>query len=148
MVKIMSAALYHQQISPTIVYFSDLAEMAAAADWMVVSMPSGAGTDKIVSEKVLCALGANGNFVNVARGALVDQQALITRLQSGQLGGAALDVFAAEPSVPAALKAMHNVVLSPHAASATSNARMAMGELVIKNILAYLDAKPLITQVV
>jgi len=137
----------HQKDEPY-VYYSDLTEMAAAADWLVVIMPGDPGTEKIVSKPVLTALGANGNLVNVARGSLIDEEAMVDLLQSGGLGGAALDVFAKEPSVPDALKTMNNVVLSPHAGSATVKTRSGMGELAINNILAFIDGKPLITQVV
>ncbi len=128
-------------------YYDDLEKMAAAVDWLVVCLPGGAGTDGIVSATVLDALGPDGALVNVARGSVVDEPALVKALERGRLGGAALDVFAAEPRVPDALLAMGNVVLSPHAASATRKTRHDMGELVIANLLAYLDGKPLLTQV-
>ena len=143
--------VYHgrnEQKDKPYVYFSDLETMAAKSDWMVVIMPGAPGTKGIVSESVMRALGPNGRLVNVARGNLVDEEALIRLLENGDLGGAALDVFAKEPAVPPALKQMHNVVLSPHAASATEKTRGAMGSLVIRNILAHLNGDPLITQVV
>ena len=142
--------VYHgrnRQLDEPYVYFSDLEAMAKASDWMVAIMPGDPGTEKIVSEKVLRALGPKGSFVNVARGSLVDEEAMIRLLQNGELGAAALDVFAAEPSVPDALMELSNVVLSPHAASATAKTRIAMGDLVIKNILAHFDGMPLMTQV-
>ncbi len=137
----------HQKDEPY-VYYSDLTEMATAVDWLIVIMPGDPGTEKIVSKSVLKALGAKGNLVNVARGSLVDEDAMVELLQSGDLGGAALDVFAKEPTVPDALKSMNNVVLSPHAGSATVKTRTGMGELAIANILAHTDGRPLITQVV
>ena len=136
----------HQQDKPY-VYYPDLEDMARDADWLVVIMPGGPGTTGIVSESVMRALGANGNLVNVGRGPLVDEAAMVRLLESGELGGAALDVFAKEPTVPDGLMKMDNVVLSPHSASATVKTRQAMGSLVISNILAYLDGRPLITQV-
>ncbi|MBX2885233.1 MAG: 2-hydroxyacid dehydrogenase [Granulosicoccus sp.] len=143
--------IYHgrnHQLDEPYVYYSDLTEMAAASDWLIVIMPGDPGTEKIVSEPVLKALGSKGNLVNVARGSLIDEEAMVDLLQAGELGGAALDVFAKEPAVPDALKTMSNVVLSPHAGSATVKTRAGMGALAISNILAHLDGKPLITQVV
>ena len=129
-------------------YYDDLEQMAAAVDWLIVCLPGGAGTDGIVSAAVLDALGPDGRLVNVARGSVVDEPALVRALERGRIGGAALDVFADEPRVPEALLAMENVVLSPHAASATGKTRHDMGELVIANLLAFLDGNPLITRVV
>jgi lactate dehydrogenase-like 2-hydroxyacid dehydrogenase len=128
-------------------YFDKIEVMAAAVDWLIVCLPGGASTDGIVSQAVLNALGPKGQLVNVARGSVVDQPALVSALERGRLGGAALDVFADEPRVPEPLIVMDNVVLSPHAASATHKTRHDMGELVIANMLAFLDGKPLITQV-
>lgn len=129
-------------------YYADIEAMAAAADWLVVCLPGGAGTDRIISAEVLRALGPDGCFVNVARGSVVDQDALCELIGNGGLGGAALDVFADEPRVPEELCRADNVVLTPHAASATFKTRNDMGELVITNMLAQLDGNPLITQVV
>lgn len=143
--------VYHgrtHQIDEPYMYYADLENMAIESDWLVVIMPGDPGTEGIVSESVLRALGSEGCLVNVARGSLVDEAALVNLLESGELGGAALDVFANEPDIPASLIGMDNVVLSPHAGSATVKTRAAMGNLVIRNILAYLDGKPLLTQVV
>ncbi len=142
--------IYHGrncQADKPYVYYAELEEMAKDSDWLVVIMPGGPGTQGIVSESVMRALGPNGNLVNVGRGPLVDELALVRLLENGELGGAALDVFAREPSVPEALMGMDNVVLSPHAASATVKTRQAMGSLVIANIMAHLNGMPLITQV-
>jgi lactate dehydrogenase-like 2-hydroxyacid dehydrogenase len=142
--------IYHgrsDQADEPYVYFDDLEKMASKSDWLVVIMPGDPGTEGIVSERVLAALGPKGNLVNIARGSLVDESALVRLLANGELGGAALDVFEKEPIVPAGLLTMDNVVLSPHAGSATVKTRAAMGDLVIRNILAHLDGKPLLTQV-
>ena len=128
-------------------YYDDLVSMAAAVDWLVLCLPGGKDAKHVVSAEVLAALGSDGCLVNVARGSVVDEAALVSALGSGQLGGAALDVFADEPRVPAALLQADNVVLSPHAASATGKTRGAMGDLVIRNILAFLDGMPLPTRV-
>jgi lactate dehydrogenase-like 2-hydroxyacid dehydrogenase len=86
-------------------------------------------------------------FVNIARGKLVDSSALIDALQSGQLGGAGLDVFADEPRVPEALFTLDNVVLQPHVGSATHATRGAMGQLVVDNLKAHFAGRPLLTPV-
>ena len=143
--------VYHgrtRQVDEPYVYYSDLKQMAAESDWLVVIMPGDPGTEGIVSESVMRALGPRGNLVNVARGSLIDEAALVNLLDSGELGGAALDVFAKEPDVPTELVHRDNVVLSPHAGSATIKTRAAMGDLVIRNILAFLNGRPLLTQVV
>ena len=122
--------------------------MASAVDWLVLCLPGGADAQKIVSAEVLAALGAEGRLVNVARGSVVDESALCAAIENGTIAGAALDVFEHEPRVPDTLLNSPNVVLSPHAASATDKTRHAMGELVAKNILAHLDGRPLLTRVV
>lgn len=128
-------------------YFADLVEMAQASDWLVVIAPAGNATDGIVSDAVIEALGPMGRLVNVARGSLVDQAALIAALSSGRLGGAALDVFEKEPAVPAELLALNNVVVSPHMGSRTEEAREAMGRLVIENLVAHFEGRPLPSRV-
>jgi len=129
-------------------YYARLAELAAASDVLVVACPGGAATARLVDRTVLAALGPAGLLVNVSRGSVVDEPALIAALQDGILGGAALDVFADEPRVPSALAALENVVLSPHQGSATHATRAAMGQLVIDNLRAHFDGRPLLTRVV
>ena len=128
-------------------YYADLEDMARDIDWLVVIAPGTPETKAIVSRNVMAALGPEGSLVNVARGSLVDQTAMVEMLISGALGGAALDVFEAEPTVPEALFGLDNVVLSPHQGSATWKTRQQMGELVIHNIQAHFDGKPLLTPV-
>lgn len=128
-------------------YFADLVEMAKTSDWLLVIAPGGKATDGIVSRQVIEALGPTGRLVNVARGSLVDQHALIDALTSGKLGGAALDVFEKEPDVPAALLAFDNVVVSPHMGSRTAEARDAMGQLVVANLVAHFEGRPLPSRV-
>jgi lactate dehydrogenase-like 2-hydroxyacid dehydrogenase len=128
-------------------YYADLTEMARDVDWLVVIAPGTPETKAIVSRKVMAALGPEGALVNVARGSLVDQDAMVEMLSTGALGGAALDVFAAEPEVPEALFGLENVLLSPHQGSATWKTRGQMGELVLQNIQAHFDGKPLLTPV-
>lgn len=129
------------------VFYPDLVDMARDVDWLVAVTPGGSGTEKLVSRAVLEALGPDGMFVNVARGSVADQDALVDLLANGGLGGAALDVFADEPHVPEALWAMENVVLSPHQGSATQETRDAMGALVVANLDAHFSGKPLLTPV-
>ena len=119
-------------------YYDDLAEMAAACEVLFVVTPGGADTRGIVNRKVLDALGAEGLLVNVSRGSVVDEPALVAALQEGRLGAAGLDVFADEPNVPEALFTMPNVVLTPHIGSATVETRRAMGNLVVDNLLQHL----------
>jgi lactate dehydrogenase-like 2-hydroxyacid dehydrogenase len=128
-------------------YFADLVEMARDCDFLVAICPGGPATDKIVDRAVLDALGPEGVFINVARGSVVDEPALVAALQDGRLGGAGLDVFAQEPKVPEALLAMEQVVLQPHAASATHETRRAMGDLVVENLRAHFAGKPVLTPV-
>ena len=122
-------------------YYADLTEMARAADALIVVTPGGPETEKLVDREVIEALGPGGTLVNVARGTVVDEAALVDALQSGKLGGAGLDVFENEPHVPDALKQMKNVVLTPHIGSATEETRRAMGDLVVDNIIAVLSGE-------
>ncbi|MCC7042633.1 MAG: 2-hydroxyacid dehydrogenase [Acidobacteria bacterium] len=128
-------------------YYGDLVEMAGAVDWLVLIAPSTPETVGLVNRRVLEALGPRGRLVNVARGNLVDEVALVDLLVSGRLGGAALDVFVDEPRVPDALFGLKNVVLQPHQGSATHVTRRAMGDLVAKNIAAFFAGEPLLTPV-
>lgn len=129
-------------------YYDSLVAMARDVDFLIAIVPGGAGTRHMVDRAVLDALGPKGVLVNVARGSVVDEEALIAALRDGSLGAAGLDVFDAEPRVPEALKQMtENVVLQPHQASATHDTRLAMGRLVMENALAGLAGKPLITPV-
>lgn len=129
-------------------FYADLADMAADVDFMVVICPGGAATRNLVNDKVIRALGPKGILINVSRGSVVDELALVRALKEGALGGAGLDVFAAEPQVPTELLTMENVVLAPHVGSATTETRMDMGNLAIANLRAHLAGKPLLTPVV
>ena len=128
-------------------YFADLVEMAGACDAIIVITPGGAGTHHIINRAVLDALGQDGTLINVARGSVVDEEALVAALAQGRLGAAGLDVFANEPHVPEALMAMDNVVLLPHQGSATVETRRAMGDLVVDNLAAHFAGKPPLTPV-
>ena len=118
-------------------------ELAAASDFLVVITPGGAATRKLIDADVLRALGPQGYLINVARGSVVDEAALITALQQGSIAGAALDVFENEPHVPEALRALDNVVLVPHIGSATTQTRHAMAARAFDNLQAHFAGTPL-----
>ncbi|GAB4363244.1 MAG: 2-hydroxyacid dehydrogenase [Kiloniellaceae bacterium] len=141
--------LYHGRARQDVPYryYADLVEMARDSDYLVAICPGGPATDRIVNRAVLDAIGPEGVFINVARGSVVDELALVAALQEGRLGGAGLDVFAEEPKVPEALFTMDQVVLQPHAASATHETRRAMGDLVVDNLRAHFAGKPVLTPV-
>jgi len=128
-------------------YFASAAALAAAVDFLVVVTPGGAATRKLIDADVLHALGKDGYLVNVARGSVVDESALIDALRSGTIAGAALDVFEAEPDVPAALRELDNVVLTPHVGSATWQTRRAMRDLAFANLEAHFAGRPLLSPV-
>jgi len=128
-------------------HYPDLIEMAKAADTLVVIVPGGAGTAKIINAEVLEALGPRGVLINVARGSVVDEPALVQALKSGTILAAGLDVFANEPNVPDELKTMHNVVLLPHIGSASVVTRNAMDQLVVDNLKAWFAGKAPLTPV-
>lgn len=143
--------VYHgrrKQPSEPYIFYDSLTDMARDSDWLVLIAPGGQGTERIVSREVLEALGPKGKLVNVARGTLVDEVAMLELLKTGGLGGAALDVFDQEPHVPAGFFALDNVVLSPHQGSATNQTRDAMGALLVANLDAHFAGEPLISAVV
>jgi lactate dehydrogenase-like 2-hydroxyacid dehydrogenase len=122
--------------------------MARDSDYLMLTCPGGAATRNLIDARILAALGPEGRLVNIARGSVVDQPALIAALSSHTLGGAALDVYADEPRVPEALTKLDNVVLAPHIASATHATRAVMGDLMIDNLLAHFAGKKLLTPVI
>ncbi|MBR7634451.1 hydroxypyruvate reductase [Janthinobacterium sp. MP5059B] len=124
-----------------------LLALAQESDYLIVCAPGTPATRKIIDRTVLDALGPQGTLINIARGALIDEEALIAALQDGHLGAAGLDVFADEPRVPAALRALPNVVLTPHVGSLTVETRHAMGQLVVDNLAAHFAGLPLLTPV-
>jgi len=128
-------------------YYERLVDLARNSDFLVAILPGGKETWHLVSEEVMRALGPKGILVNVARGSVVDEKALVKCLQEGALGGAALDVFEEEPKVPEALFAMDNVVLQPHVGSATHETRTAMGQITVDNLVAHFAGKPPLTPV-
>lgn len=129
------------------VYYDTLMTLAEAADFLVVCTPGGAHTHHLVNAAVLEALGPERMLINIARGSVVNEQALIAALRAGRLGGAGLDVFEHEPRVPEELMALEKVVLLPHVGSATHETRAAMGELTVANLRAHFAGKPVPTPV-
>jgi len=125
----------------------DIAHLAGKVDGLVLCCPGGPATRHLVNRKVLAALGPDGWLVNVARGTVVDEQALVEALMARRIWGAGLDVFEGEPSVPEELFDLENVVLQPHQASATVATRNAMADLVIENLDLHFSGKPLKTPV-
>lgn len=128
-------------------YHDSLLGMARSCDYLVVSCPGGAGTRHLVNGEVLTALGPEGVLINIARGSVVDEAALVAALEARSLGGAGLDVFAAEPQVPEVLLTLETVVLQPHMGSATFETRRAMGDLVVDNLRAFFAGRPVLTPV-
>ncbi len=128
-------------------YFADIADMAAWCDVLVVITPGGAATRNMIDARVLKALGPKGYLVNISRGSVVDEPALIEALKTGAIAGAGLDVFADEPRVPEALLALDNVALAPHVGSATNETRDAMGNLVVDNLVAVKNGQKPLTPV-
>ncbi|MBC8158222.1 MAG: 2-hydroxyacid dehydrogenase [Rhodospirillales bacterium] len=128
-------------------YYADAASLAAASDVLVVSCFGGAGTFHLVNAEVLDALGPQGFLVNAARGSIVDEAALVSALKDGKIAGAGLDVFEDEPRVPAELRSMPNVVLTPHQGSGTHETRRRMAEVCHSNIEAFFAGKPVVTPV-
>lgn len=128
-------------------YYASAQALAAEVDFLVLITPGGAGTRKLVNAEVLKALGPKGYLINVARGSVVDEPALLEALQNGWIAGAGLDVFESEPEVPEALRQMDNVVLTPHMASGTWQTRQAMADLAAANLHAYFAGQPLLSPV-
>ena len=128
-------------------HYPDLIAMAKDVDTLIVIVPGGPSTKNMINADVLKALGPRGVLINIARGSVVDEPALIKALQDKTIMAAGLDVFAEEPKVPAELMAMENVVLLPHVGSASHHTRRAMGQLVVDNLVAWKDGKAPLTPV-
>ena len=137
----------HEQADVPYRYYSSLIDMAKAVDILIVIAPGGPATRHIVNAEVLAALGPDGVLINVARGSLVDEKALIEALRNKTILAAGLDVFENEPSVPQELIALDNAVLLPHVGSASVRTRRAMAECVVSNLFAWADGKPPLTPV-
>jgi len=141
--------VYHTRRPTDVPYkhYPNLVDMARDVDVMIVITPGGAATKNLINADVLKALGAEGILINVARGSVVDEDALIRALKDKTILSAGLDVFANEPKVPQELMEMENVVLLPHVGSASHATRRAMDELVANNIVSWFSGKGPITPV-
>ncbi|MEV5000898.1 2-hydroxyacid dehydrogenase [Nocardioides sp. LML1-1-1.1] len=137
----------HEVPGVTYRYAPSAEALASEVDNLVAIVPGGAGTAALVDRAVLDALGPDGVLVNVARGSVVDEDALVAALREGRLGGAGLDVYAHEPDVPPALRALDNVVLLPHVGSGTEETRAAMRALTLDNLALWLETGRLRTPV-
>ncbi len=137
----------HQVAESEYTYVSSPEELARRVDVLVVAAAGGSGTRKLVNRGVIDALGADGYLVNIARGSVVDEQALVDALSAGRLAGAGLDVFDDEPNVPEDLLAMDNVVVLPHVGSGTVQTRAAMEALTLRNLDSFLASGELVTPV-
>jgi lactate dehydrogenase-like 2-hydroxyacid dehydrogenase len=142
--------VYHaRKLRPEVSYrhYPKLLDMAHEVDTLMVIVPGGAATANMINAEVLDALGPNGILINMARGSVVDEPALIKALKEKRIMAAGLDVFAKEPEVPPELMAMNNVVLFPHLGSASVYTRDRMDQLVVDNIAAWVAGKPPLTPV-
>lgn len=128
-------------------YEASLLELARWSDFLVLTCPGGESTRNLINRDVLDALGSKGMLINVSRGSVVDEPELVAALLEGRLGGAGLDVYAHEPKIPPALIELPNVVLLPHIGSATEETRLAMEELLLANLRAFLERGELVTAV-
>ncbi len=136
--------VYHgrsAQADAPYLYYPSLIAMAKAVDILMIAAPGGANTRHIVNAEVLDALGPNGVLINIARGSLVDDDALIAALRARKILAAGLDVFPHEPNVPEGYLTLDNVVLTPHVGSASTVTRQAMADLVVDNLFAFMDGK-------
>jgi lactate dehydrogenase-like 2-hydroxyacid dehydrogenase len=131
----------HKQDGVAYPYYPTALALAEACDILMVAAPGGPQTRHLVDARVLAALGRDGVLVNIARCSLVDEAALIAALSDGVILAAGLDVYEREPSVPAELIALDNAVLLPHVGSATGHSRTAMANLVVDNLLSWVDGK-------
>jgi hydroxypyruvate reductase len=128
-------------------YYSDIKAMATDCDMMILAIAGGPNTRDLITFDVLEALGKRGILINVARGSVIKELDLLAALSNRTIAGAGLDVYQNEPNVPEALVSMDNVVLLPHVGSATLETRTKMGQLVVQNLLAHFEGRPLLTPV-
>jgi lactate dehydrogenase-like 2-hydroxyacid dehydrogenase len=128
-------------------YFPDIKSLAQASDVLILTCPASPETEKMINAEVLDALGPQSYLVNIARGSVVDEAALLVALQQKKIAGAALDVFENEPNLNTAFLNIDNVLLTPHIGSATSETRQLMTNLAIDNLEAFYNQQPLLTEV-
>jgi lactate dehydrogenase-like 2-hydroxyacid dehydrogenase len=128
-------------------YYQDVGDLAAACDVLFLACPATPDTDNLIDAKVLEALGPSSYLINIARGSVVNEPALLYALQQKQIAGAALDVFNNEPNPNPAFMELDNVLLTPHIGSATLETRIAMTNLAVDNLEAFFKQQPLLTEV-
>ena len=136
--------IFHNRSPKSLDYATQVAglhDVMAQADFVVVTTPGGAETTHLIDADALAAMKPTGIFVNISRGEVVDENALIDTLEAGRIAGAGLDVYEKEPHVPARLRALENCVLLPHLGSATTETRIAMGQLALDNIIAWSEGR-------
>ncbi|WP_171133258.1 MULTISPECIES: D-glycerate dehydrogenase [unclassified Ruegeria] len=124
-------------------FLSDLRSLASSSDFLVLAVPGGAETEHLIDADILAAMKPSGILINIARGEVVDEAALIEALQSRQIAGAGLDVYEFEPRVPTALSDLETVTLLPHLGTATEEVRSGMGHMVLDNVAAFIAGQPL-----
>ncbi|WP_281994970.1 2-hydroxyacid dehydrogenase [Ruegeria faecimaris] len=124
-------------------YVSDLKALAAGVDFLILAVPGGAETRHLINAQVLQAMNAAAILINISRGEVLDESALISALQEKQIAGAGLDVYEFEPAVPQALIDLQNVTLLPHLGTATEEVRSAMGHMALDNVAAFVQGRPL-----
>ena len=122
---------------------ADLIALAGQVDFLVAAVPGGADTRHLIGSEVLNAMGTQAHLINISRGDVVDEAALIAALGAGQIGGAGLDVYEREPTVPEALRALNNATLLPHLGTAALEVRLDMGMMAVNNVRAFCAGKPL-----
>ncbi len=128
-------------------WVKDIADLAAQSDFLMVCTPGSSENKALIDEKVLKALGSDGILINISRGSVIDESALLKAVEQGIIAGAGLDVFSDEPNVPDGLLHRDNVVVTPHMASATWSTRMAMSQLVLDNVAGWVGSKTLVTPI-
>jgi len=128
-------------------YHRDIQDLAKNSDVLFLACPASPNTEKMINADVLDALGAKGFLINIARGSVVDETALLYALQHKKIAGAALDVFENEPNPNVAFLSLDNVLLTPHIGSATTETRVAMTNLAVDNLEAFFAQQPLLTEV-
>lgn len=124
-----------------------LAELMAASDCVVIAVPGGPETRHLISAPELAAMRPHAHLINIARGDVVEEAALVAALKAGQIGGAGLDVYEHEPKVPEALRKMENVTLLPHLGTAALDVREEMGLMAVENAIAHLEGRALVNPV-
>lgn len=145
----MQIAYHDRKRLPALNYAwrEDLLTLAAESDFLVICTPGTAANQGLINQPVLAALGEKGILINISRGSVIDEPALVAALESGIIAGAGLDVFSHETAVPAGLLQRSNVVVTPHMASATWSTRAAMAQLVLDNVACWAEKKALVTPV-